>query len=219
MTVPARILRAYVNQHSPDSSFASPRKKARRERLTERARAIFAREGRQHITFTTLGRELGVSPGTLKSYFCDIHALFGEILCRHLRDITAELARIPDDAPDRFPRRRAAYIAFTRTMDGLTGAHTLLVRDRSMLPPDVLDPIEKIRADMFNGLADNNVDVAQALLDCPSADGHYIEAVLRRMPPSAPPPPPPAPPQLSNWPPEAAQDPAFAALSEPVVLH
>ncbi len=221
MFIPARMLRAYVRENFPDDAVVPPEVGERRERVTELARTIFAREGRRDVTFVTLSREVGASPGTLNSDFCDIHALFGEVLRRHLRDIAAELARIPSDAPDRFPRRRAAYLALTRDAKGLTGAHRLLVSDRRFLPPDVLDPIEKIRADMFKLLAEDNLDVAESLLDCAVADGPWIETVLQsRAAAATAPPAAAAPPRFSNWPPETACDADFAALPEgPVVLH
>lgn len=151
----------------------------RQETILDVARYLIADEGLENITFTRLARALRMSPATLAFHFVDLPALLGHIIRQHLRALSAELGHVRADDPDRYHKRRAAYLAYTRTpLGGLTEAHLLLVRDRHTLPPDERDGIEDIRRGIGELLTDDLVEEAFALLDLPYLDPARVEARL-----------------------------------------
>jgi AcrR family transcriptional regulator len=222
---PARILRAsYDNHHKRPEQ--SAREQAREERILAGAQTVFAENGRHEVTLTSMALALHVVRSTLRHHFCDLDALLAAILNRHL----VYLARIIGDAahyddPDAFRKRRAAYLAATRTiLGGLTEAHLLLVRDRHLLPEDLLPHIEGFRNDIAHLVAGPDGRKILALLDSPEWTPDDIEALLapHQPQPAQPPalaetPTPPSRPKFT----EAEKDqirarwPHFAADPEP----
>ncbi|MEJ0047475.1 MAG: TetR/AcrR family transcriptional regulator [Rhodospirillales bacterium] len=138
-----------------------------------------ARRGSHTITLSGLAQALCISAGTLRRHFADLDVLLAILLCRHLRQIARALGDIPRDAPDRPQKMRAAYLDYTRTMlGGYTQAHLLLVRDRQLLPDDLLSNVETIRHGLGDMLAHGHAEAALALLDTRSLDAPLIEAAL-----------------------------------------
>src|SRR5271157_2200115 len=128
-TTPARILRATIEaRHNRPAP--TPRQLEREDRIVAGAQTAFAEHGRHTVTLTSMALALRIARSTLRHYFCDLDALLAEILHRHLHRLARALAEIPFDDPDLHQKRRAAYLAATRTpLGGLNEAHLLLVRD------------------------------------------------------------------------------------------
>jgi AcrR family transcriptional regulator len=139
-----------------------------------------AEAGRHTITLTSMALALRMVRSALRHHFCDLDELLSEILHRHL----ARLAKIVGEAasyddPDALRKRRAAYLAATRTaLGGLTEAHLLLVRDRHLLPADLRSAIEAFRHDIARLVAGPLAEKALTLLDSPAWTEEEIEAAL-----------------------------------------
>jgi AcrR family transcriptional regulator len=219
MKTPARILRATVeNRHGRPTP--TERELAREDRFVAGAQTAFAEHGRHKATLTSMALALRTSRAILRHCFCDLDALFAEILHRHLRSLAQAFGEIPLNDPETPRKRRAIYLALTRTaLGGLNEAHLLLVRDRHLLPPDLLPAIEAHRHSIGLLLAGPLAEPALDLLDSPNWDAETIERVLAALTPKTiepaqppvaaaaptPPPPPPTPPaseeQLqARWP-------------------
>ena len=212
MKTPARILRATIeNRHGRPTQ--TERELARENRIVTGAQTAFAEHGRNKTTLTSMAIALRTSRSTLRDCFCDLDALFAEILHRHLTSLAHAFGAVPYDDPEAFPKRRAIYLALTRTaLGGLTEAHILLVRDRHLLPDDLLSTVEAHRHSIGLLLAGPLAQRALAILDSPDWDPETIEETLtfqaRKLaqaaqppatrsaapPPAAKPPKPPAPP-------------------------
>jgi AcrR family transcriptional regulator len=207
MTTPIRILRAKAQARNPAHFALTERQRAREAAILDIAQHLIADEGLANVTFAGLARALRLSATTLIFHFVDLEALLGELIRRHLRALAAELGKIAADDPLRHQKRRAAYLAYTRTpMGGLTEAHLLLVRDRHTLPPDERDGIEQIRQGIGELLTDGSVEDAFLFLDAPSLAPARIESFIRSQAPAPPPPSSPIfdPATLNTIDPEAA---------------
>jgi AcrR family transcriptional regulator len=144
MFIPARILRATARSLDPNPRYLTTREREREERALLLGRGLLAIYGRNALRFGDMAAGLELSPATLRRHFTDLDALLGEILRIHLRGLSSAIGTVNPEDPDRFKKRRAAYMAYTRTpLGGLTHAHLLLVRDLKLLPPDERDGIEE----------------------------------------------------------------------------
>jgi AcrR family transcriptional regulator len=213
MHIPARILRATVeNRHKrPEPTI---RELEREDRFVAGAQTAFAEHGRNRVTVAGMARSLRTSAAMLRHCFCDLDALFAEILHRHLSSLAKAFGAIDRDDPDVFQKRRAIYLAATRTaLGGLTEAHILLVRDRHLLPDDLLPAVEAHRHSIGLLLAGPLARRALHILDSPDWDAESIEETLTfqarkiaqpTQPPAAQPPAPaPAKPSPPAPPPTA----------------
>jgi len=179
MLVLPRILRADSENLDRGPPKFTARQRERHERVVAHATLHMARYGRHSLTFRNLATGLTMSPATLRLHFADLDALLAEILHRHLRALSQAIGEIPYDSPDRDSRRRAAYMAITRTgLGGFTPAHHLLVQERHTLPDDVRDIIEQTRSVIGESLAGARGPEALAYLDTPFLDAARIEANL-----------------------------------------
>src|SRR5271163_3368876 len=143
MRTPDRILRADAQNLERDPPDLTPREQEQLTRILTLAEGILARRGIHTMTATGLAHALSIGPGTLRRHFSDLDVLLATLIRGHLRKIAHALREVPQDAPDRPQKLRAAYLAYTRaTQGGFTEAHLLLVRDRHLLPEDLLAPIE-----------------------------------------------------------------------------
>jgi AcrR family transcriptional regulator len=178
MTTPIRILRAKAQARNPAHFALTERQRAREAAILDIAQHLIADEGLANVTFAGLARALRLSVATLIFHFVDLEALLGELIRRHLRALAAELGKIAADDPLRHQKRRAAYLAYTRTpMGGLTEAHLLLVRDRHTLPPDERDGID--RQGIGELLTDGSVEDAYLFLDASTLAPARIESFIR----------------------------------------
>jgi AcrR family transcriptional regulator len=210
MHTPHRILRADAEDLERTPPELTQREQERDDRILTLGQGIMARRGSHALTMSGLAQALRIGAGTLRRHFVDLDALLAALLHRHLRDIVRALAEIPQDAPNRPQKLRAAYLAFTRSdLGGLTEAHLLLVRDRHLLPEDLLTPIERRRQAIGDRLAPGQAEAALGLLDMPCLDAPRIEAALAAIvavPPdqarsaASPAPTPPARPQPARAP-------------------
>jgi AcrR family transcriptional regulator len=171
MFIPARILRATARSLDPNPRNLTTREREREVRVLSIGRGLLAIYGRNALKFGDVAAGLEISPTTLRRHFTDLDALLGEILRLHLRALSIAIGRVNAEEPDRFRKRRAAYLAYTRTpMGGLTHAHLLLARDLKLLPDDervgieetlegiaecLLPPQDAIHAPTVLGLLDN----------------------------------------------------------------
>jgi AcrR family transcriptional regulator len=213
MHTPARILRATIeNRHKRPEPTA--RELEREDRFIAGAQTAFAEHGRHKATLTAVARGLRTSAAMLRHCFCDLDALFAEILHRHLSSLAHAFGQIPYDDPETHKKRRAIYFALTRTaLGGLNEAHILLVRDRHLLPPDLLPTVEAHRHAIGLLLAGPLAEDALAMLDTPIWDLEKIETLLADLapktaeqarPPAAQPPTPAPAKQPPLAPPQAA---------------
>jgi AcrR family transcriptional regulator len=204
MRTPNRILRADAEDLERNPPQLTQREQAHYDRILALAEGIMARRGSHTMTVAGLAQALCISAGTLRRHFPDLDVLLATLLRRHLRKIARALGEVPHDAPDRPQKMRAAYLAYTRSiLGGYTGAHLLLVRDRQLLPEDLLTNIEAIRRGLGDMLAYGHAEAALGLLDMRSLDAPRIEAALAAIvataaaaaeqPKSAPPAPKPSP--------------------------
>src|SRR5277367_348773 len=178
MNTPARILRATIENRYKRPE-PSERELERENRFVAGAQIAFAQHGRQKATLTSMALALRTSRAMLRHCFCDLDALFAEILHRHLASLARAFGQIPPDDPNAFQKRRAIYLALTRTaLGGLNEAHILLVRDRHLLPDDLLPAIEAHRHSIGLILAGPHAERALELLDSPNWDPETIELVL-----------------------------------------
>jgi AcrR family transcriptional regulator len=185
MHISARIIRAEAEALGCLPKFLTDRERERRDNILRLGRAVLAKHGRDRVRFIDIAVGLNLTRAAVRRHFVDLDALLGDILRRHLRALIAELAKIAQNAPDRDRKRRAAYIAATRTpMGGLTPDHLLLVRDLKLLPEDERIPIELLRDEIGKIVAGDRFEAALELLDLPYLDANDVEAKLGR--PTAP---------------------------------
>jgi hypothetical protein len=112
----------------------------------------------------------------------DLDALLGEILRTYLQTLHTILGEVPFDHPNRQPALRAAYLkAIQRPFGGLTPFHTLLTRDRHLLPEDELATINPIIQGLGELLAGDLGPEALDLLERPWIDHPQAEALLATM--------------------------------------
>src|SRR5271156_2133489 len=183
MKTPARILRATIeNRHGRPTP--TERELAREDRFVAGAQTAFAEHRRDKTTVSAMARALRTSAAMLRHCFCDLDALLAEILHRHLTSLAKAFGGIPHDDPETHQKRRAIYFALTRTaLGGLNEAHILLVRDRHLLPDDLLPAVEAHRHAIGELLAGPLAQDALALLDTPLWDIEKIETLLAALTP------------------------------------
>ncbi len=188
-TTPDRILRAKAQSRDPSHFALTERQRQRHERVVAISQYLIAEEGRHNITFRGLARALRMTTATLRFHFVDIEALLAEIIRRHLRLLAAALGTYEPTDPERHQKRRAAYLAYTRTpLGGLTEAHLILVRDRHTLPDDERTSIDMMRQGLAELLGGECPEETLLLLDAPFLDEAAIEARLGAPPLRAKPP-------------------------------
>jgi AcrR family transcriptional regulator len=179
MRTPDRLLRADAEELERDPPELTPREQEQYARIVTLAEGIMARRGMHTMTFTGLARALCMGTCTVRRHFSDLDVLLATLLRGHLRKLTCAINKIPRDAPDRQQKMRAAYLAYTRTdLGNHTDAHLLLVRDRNLLPDDLLTHIEGARRGLGDILAHGHSEAALNLLDTCSLDAPCIEAAL-----------------------------------------
>jgi hypothetical protein len=94
-------------------------------------------------------------------------------------DLYAAIGNIPSNTPDRPAAHRAAYFAATRTYRGdLTQSHLLLLHARRNLPPDLREPLEKLRDRLGEVMAPGHAEAALSLLDSSDFTPAEIEGMF-----------------------------------------
>ncbi len=197
MPVAARHLRAIADNYPANHPHLSSRERERKAHIVGTATAMMATYGRHALNMGSFAIAVRMAPATIRRYFADLDALLAEILVRHLKEVCAAIGAAPRDAANPAAAQREAYIRATRTScNGHVARHTLLLRDRHMLPPDLAEPIEQFRLQIGQMLAGPDAEIALALLDEPNLHPEQIEAMLAALPqpaPAAAPVPAPAP--------------------------
>jgi len=181
-----RILRAEADKFDRQQRFPTERDRQQREHILTAAQSLLARHGSHAISFGAMAAALRMAPATLRRHFIDLDALLGEIIGRHLMDISRRLGEIPFNDPDRCRKQREIYFTFCRgTFGGLTEAHRLYTRDRHVLPQDILSHLENTRDGIGELLAGPNAQAALVLLDTPYIPLANIEVMLAALPQEA----------------------------------
>jgi len=176
MRTPDRILRADAEKLERDPPDLTQRELEQYTRILTVAEGLMARHG---MTASGLAQALRMGPATLRRHFSDLDILLATLISRHQRKLIHALGQVPRDAPNRPQKLRAAYLAYTRSDPGaVTDAHLLLVRDRHLLPEDLLTHIEATRRNLGETLAPGQAEEALALLDMPALNAPCIEAAL-----------------------------------------
>ncbi len=180
MPTPIRILRAHADDLPNARPMLSARELDREDRILDTARALIFRFGRVNLTFNALAVAMRLAPATIRRHFPDLDSILSEIILRHLRAIACALGEVPRDHPNRQAAARAAYITFTRNGMGCapTEAHTLLIRERHTLPPDLLEHIEQLRDLIGTSFAKDHIETTLGLLDNCFLQPSQIEAML-----------------------------------------
>jgi len=185
MHISARIIRAEAEALGCLPKFLTDRERERRDNILCLGRSILAKHGRDRVRFIDIAVGLNLTKAAVRRHFVDIDALLGHIILLHLRALVAEFAKVPQNAPDRDRKRRAAYIAFTRTpMGGLTPDHILLVRDLKLLPEDERVPLELLRDEVGRIVAGEHFELVLEWLDQPYLDASNVEAKLAPLTPA-----------------------------------
>ncbi len=183
MPIPIRILRAHVQDLPGERRTPSARELDREDRILNTARALMARYGRANLTFGALAAAIRLAPATIRRHFPDLDSILAALIYRHLNAISHAIGEathgIPFHHPQRHALQRAAYVAFTRNaFSGTTPDHTLLIRERHTLPPDLLDHIEHLRELIGGSLGKATPETILSLLDNPFIQPPQIEAML-----------------------------------------
>jgi AcrR family transcriptional regulator len=178
MITPPRILRALVDDLPGHRPTLTPRQQDREAAILHVAEVLMARFGRAKLTMTNFALALRMSRATIRFHFVDLDCILSEILLRHLRAIAGAIGAVPLDAPDLFAARRAAYLAATRTFGAAKPAHRLLVRDRHILPPDLLQTVEQMRDIVAESVGGTQGAMVLALLDMEEFQAAQIEAMV-----------------------------------------
>ena len=179
MRTPTRILRADADDIERGPPGLTSREQEQYERILAVAETVMARHGAHTMTLGGLTLALRMSSGALRRYFSDLDGLLATVIGRHLQNIARALGEIPQDAPDRPQKLRAAYRAFTRTTGGdFIDAHLLLVRDRLLLPKGLLSSIEATRLELGELLCPGYGALTIDVLDMRSLGGPTVEAAL-----------------------------------------
>ena len=183
MPIPIRTLRAHVEDLPGERRTPSARELDREDRILDIARALMARYGRANLTLGALAAAMRLAPATIRRHFPDLDSILAELIRRHLHAISVAIGEatrgIPFHHPNRHALQRAAYVAFTRNaFSGTTPDHTLLIRERHTLPPDLLDPLENLRDLLGGSLGAANPETILSLLDNPFIQPPQIEAML-----------------------------------------
>jgi AcrR family transcriptional regulator len=195
MHTPLRILRADAEALERDPPELTPREQEQYLRILNLAEGIIVRRGVHTMTLSSLAGALCIGAGTVRRHFADLDILLATLISRHLRKLAYAINKVPENAADRPRKMRAAYLAYTRTIEGgYTEAHQLLVRDRHLLPDDLLANIEATRGDLGNRLANAFSEDVLTLLDLRTLDASRIEATLATIIATAPKQPKPAAP-------------------------
>ena len=180
MKTPLRILRAHIAHMTNLRAHWRPSQWAREAKILQLGLAILTLQGRHATTAGGMAAAIGIAPATLRRYFADIDALMGEILRRHLATLEQALNAIPANTPNLHAARRKAWHQATRTETGaLTDAHLLFLRDRHMLPPDILPALNQTYQTLAARLAPGaHGPAAQAILDLPLTTADRIEPLF-----------------------------------------
>ena len=183
MPIPARILRAFVDELPGARHQPSQKEQEREDRLITAATTLMARFGAGRLTMSAFALATRMSVATIRRHFPDMESLLSAILLRHLRAISQSIgdATRADSAATLHPMaaRRAAYIAATRTaFNAPTEAHLLLVRERHTLPEDLSCTVEQLRLGIGDMIAGDHGEIALSLLDTPYLLAPQIEAML-----------------------------------------
>jgi AcrR family transcriptional regulator len=191
MQTPDRLLRDTADGLPGRETLLTDKQLARREEILSAALALIARHGRVGLTMGRFATALRIGAATIRRYFVDLDSILAELLARHLVAIMEAFADFPDAAPHLKTALRAAYLQATRGADGgFTDAHTLLLRERHTLPPDLSADIEEARDRIGQILAGQHAATALALLDTPGVAAAQIEAMLAALDPPKPQPRP-----------------------------
>ncbi len=181
--IAARHLRAQADNNPANHPHLTTRERDRKAHIVGTATTLMATYGRHNVTMGTFAIALHMAPATIRRHFADLDTLLAEILVRHLKELCAAIGAVAWDTPNLHAARRAIYLRATRTgCNAHVARHTLLLRDRHLLPPDLLEPIEQFRLQIGQMLAGPDAEIALTLLDEPNLHAPQIEAMLAALP-------------------------------------
>lgn len=184
MQTQTRCLRTTADSLPGREPLFSDKQLARQEDILAAALAIMARHGCAGLTMGRFATALRISSASIRRYFVDLDSILAELLARHLVAILGAFDAVPESAPKRKAALRAAYLSVTRTAaGGFTDGHTLLLRDRQTLPPDMEAEINQARDGIGEILAGRHGAAALALLDTPGLTASQIETMLAALDP------------------------------------
>jgi AcrR family transcriptional regulator len=209
--IPHRILRAEADDLYDRTQDWRPKTLKRHEYIRNIGLTLLARHGRARVTFKGLAAAVALSQQTLAMHFIDLDAFIEDILLNHLYTLAEAVTPIQGKTPAAYAARRQAWLAATRMEDGdFTPAHTILLRDRHLLPEDLFDEIDGAYQGIGEHLAPENTHAETdvlARIDRPTTTQANVESLFPATPaklaapapkpaPTRPPPPPrpPAPP-------------------------
>lgn len=206
MPTAPRHLRSRADEIPGSRYFATERELATIDRIIAVATVLFHEEGRHNVTLAGLAHALHMTPAAIRRLCSDLDAIFFRILRTHVMDVARTVGiEAPWNQPGRPPRARAAYWRATRDGRGaLKPEHVLLLRDRHLLPAELLEKIEDLRLDQAKvldpgtqtGLARDLLDMQQLTAEAveamlPACDTAFAQALAALSPEPTPEPPPP----------------------------
>jgi AcrR family transcriptional regulator len=224
-----KIIARHIREHQENSP--NPRNRlsekdlAMREEILVDARRHMARFGADSFSMAALATGIEVAVSAIIRHFCDMDYLLFKILVHHLDNIARHLAAVPLETANRQAALRAAYVNAIRTgMGGHSEGHTILLRDRHHLPPDLLEQIEARYYHLGEMLGGNFADAVLRVLEIPYQPADLLEQMvaplLARLATleSAPPQPEPAEPE--DWAPaQTHTNPRHPASNETDTQH
>jgi AcrR family transcriptional regulator len=224
-----KIIARHIREHQENSP--NPRNRlsekdlAVREEILVDAKRHMARFGADSFSMAALATGIEVAVSAIIRHFCDMDYLLFKILVHHLDNIARHLAAVPLETANRQAALRAAYVNAIRTgMGGHSEGHTILLRDRHHLPPDLLEQIETRYYHLGEMLGGNFADAVLRVLEIPYQPADLLEqmvapllARLATLESAAPSPEPAAP---EDWPLTANQtNTRFSAANETETPH
>jgi AcrR family transcriptional regulator len=210
MPIHPRLLRDAIADRLPRRHLTT-RELQRRDLILSAGRTAFVRCGRHAITLGSLALVLHLTTAAFRRLFIDLDDLLYQILDQHLLTVARKIAEIPDSDPDHKARRCEAYLDATRgNLGAYTEDHLLLLRERHLLPPDLLAHIESARTAIGEELAGTlHAETTLAVLDIQGSTNAELLRLVRHIGEPAPIAQPEPAPDLA---PELAGEPAPARL-------
>jgi AcrR family transcriptional regulator len=176
---PARTIRGIAEDLPEARPFLEKRDQQRHDLIRAVGRRAFAELGPGSFSIKDFAKAVWMSVTRFTHYYCDLESLLADLIETHLMDLYAAIGNIPSNTPDRPAAHRAAYFAATRThRGGLTQSHLLLLHARRSLPPDLREPLEKLRDSLGEVMAPGHAEAALSLLDSSDFAPAEIEAMF-----------------------------------------
>jgi AcrR family transcriptional regulator len=170
--IPARTIRAVVEDIPGLRPDLTPRMEKARDHILEAGTRTFAALGRKGVTMRALAKACWMSRDRIYFHYLDVDCLLEAILFKHLQGIIRAMGEAGRDPA----ARRAAYFRYTHGPGGgPTREHGIFIFERGHLPPDIRPNIEDLHAGLGPLLCPEQPERVLTLLVDPSLEYHDVE--------------------------------------------